>query len=198
MASHELSVLPVYRLDDATHSAGPVGSGASSSSKEKHYIGWVDTSESSHYHCHNPCRYSFLVVSTGDIAMYLLSKLGSDSSESGPSDTVRHLFTSKAGFTAGDATNASSVNPFWGIPLQRTMDQVQFTLPCMCENASVTLVVPVMQVVRVLSNHVHRVAVVDTDDANRVNGVITQSSVLWMHHYWDELLADVSSYAIVC
>lgn len=50
-----------------------------------------------------------------------------------------------------------------------------------------------LQVTRVLAEHVHRLAVIDTDDSNRVSGIITQSALARYVLEHRDLLGDVAS-----
>lgn len=91
-------------------------------------------------------------VSEFDLISFLLNR--SETESPGVMDTLVQLF--KRGPAAADAVNFSEMSPFYAIPLERGMDQV----------------------LRVLASKTHRLAVVDTADANRINGIITQVRAL--------------------
>jgi CBS domain-containing protein len=140
MSSHNLSAVPVYR-EEAQAVPGLVGAGfpgtvaAYVPPTEKKYLGWV---------------------SSGDIAALQLVK-GLREKSGGILAAIKAAFSSDEDHAAKAALNFSNTDPFWALPVGRSMDQT----------------------VRVMGRcNLHRLAVVDTDDKNRVCGLLTQSAVV--------------------
>jgi CBS domain-containing protein len=113
-------------------------------------------------------------VDAGDLCGLLLDK-GLRKRTEGVLGLLKSL-TRDTDRTSVAAVNYSNNDPFWAIPSERNLEQV----------------------IRVLGNcKVHRLAVVDVEEANHIVGIITQSAVS-VSGTWFKLCGHVATGSVLC